>query len=337
MNKVAKLSSHERDLIAIWYGQKISIRQIAKRISRYPSTILREINRNSCFDKFSHKEYYVAIHAQATTKDRKSLAGKRYPLKNRFIYSYVFNKLRLGWSPEQIAGRLRKKYGRTIICPETIYRFVYSKTNQEKKLWEYLPWKRIKRRRKQHGRSVHRGKIPFRVSIHHRPETIDERRSFGHWEGDSIMGRRIDADGIHTEVERLSRKVMGKKIIDLTSEETSNIQQQMFSRLPLRARQSTTLDNGRENHLHFRLKEKLKMNTYFADPYSSWQRGSNEFHNGLIRRYLPKKTDFSRITQEELDDILEEINNRPRKCLNYNTPNEVFNYLLKNEGCCNST
>lgn len=331
MKKVAKLSTEERDLIAIWYVQKISIRQMAKRLKRYPSTILREIRRNSFRDRFNHQEYYVAIHAQSRTDQRKSSAGKRHPLKNPQIYAYVLAKLKQGWSPELIAGRLRKTYGKTIIGHETIYRFIYDQNNQEKNLWEYLPWKRTKRKKK-HGRLVHRGKIPFRVSIHLRQETVNRRLVFGHWEGDSLEGRRIISDGIHTEVERLSRKVMAKKVGQITSEETIQAQEEMFDGLPSKARKSTTLDNGRENHLHFRLKVKLKMRTYFADPYSSWQRGTNEFHNGLIRRYLPKGTDFSKISQEELDDIVWEINNRPRKVLNYNTPEEVFKTYLKSEG-----
>lgn len=336
MKKVAKLSSQERDLIAIWYGQKVSIRQIAKKLNRYPSTILREIKRNSWQDSNTKENYYVAIHAQAQTIKRKSLAGKRLSLKNPFVYAYVLNKLRSGWSPELISGRLRKRFGKTTICHETIYRFIYSKSNQEKKLWEYLPWKRQKRKKK-HGRLVHRGRIPFRVSIHLRPREVNQRLVFGHWEGDTLIGRRFIKDGIHTEVERLSRKLIASKVNSLTSQETFGIQKSMFLKLPNYARQSTTLDNGVENYLHFRLREVLKMQTYLADPYSSWQRGTNEFHNGLIRRYLPKRTDFSKISQEEVDDIVEEINNRPRKVLNYNTPNEVFNLYLKKARCCNST
>ena len=326
MKKVNKLSAQERDLIAIWHGQKVSIRQIAARLNRQPSTISREIKRNIFKGK-----YYVAIHAQYITEQRKSLAGKRHPLKNPETYSYVLRRIKDGWSPEQIVGRLSRNHGRTIICPETIYRFIYAKENEEKRLWEYLPWKR-KKRKKKSGRKVHRTRIPDRVSIHLRPEKVNQRLVFGHWEGDSIEGRKIDKDGIHTEIERLSRMTMAKKVKDLTSKETSRIQEEMFSQLPKKARKSTTLDNGRENHLHIRLRKKLNMKTYHCDPYSSWQRGSNEYHNGLIRRYLPKKTDFSTISQEELNDIVNEINNRPRKVLNYNTPKEVFKAHLKQSG-----
>jgi IS30 family transposase len=278
--------------------------------------------------KKTREKYYVSIHAQNLTEERKSKAGKRHPLKSPEIYNYVLEKLRFSWSPEQIAGRLKKKYGKTVICHETIYRFIYSKKNQNKRLWEYLPWKRKKRKKKK-GRKVHRGKIPDRVSIHSRSEKVNQRVVFGHWEGDSVEGKKINKQAIHTEVERLSRLTMANKVKDLTSKETSKTQEKMFSQLPKRARKSTTLDNGKENHLHAKLRKKLNMKTYHCDPYSSWQRGTNEYHNGLIRRYLPKGTDFNTITQEELNDIVKEINNRPRKVLNYNTPKEVFQSYLK--------
>ena len=326
MKKIPKLIAQERDLIAVWRGKELSIRQIAKKLNRFPSTISREIKRNVFWDQYNEKRYYVAIHAQAESLTRKSLAGKRYPLKNPGIYSFVLKKLKNGWSPEEIAGRLRKVCGKTVICHETIYQFIYAQENKGKNLWEYLPRKQ-KKRKKQKGRKVHRSRIPDRVSIRLRPKRVNNRSVFGHWEGDNIEGRRVDKDGLHTEVERLSRLTMAKKVVDLTSEQTSRVQQEIFSELPKKARKSTTLDNGRENHCHYKLK-KLGMKTYFADPYSSWQRGTNEYHNGLIRRYLPKGTDFSTISQQELDDIVEEINNRPRKCLNYNTPKEIFNAYL---------
>lgn len=331
MKKASKLITQERDLIAVWLGQEVSIRQTATRLKRSPSTVAREIERNSFYDQLNERKYYVAIHAQAKTQKRKSLAGRRHPLKNQAVYAYVLGKIRAGWSPEQIAGRLRRKYGETVICHETIYRFIYVQENQDRKLWEYLPWKRKKRKRKS-GRKVHRGQIPNRVSIRQRQEVVNKRLVFGHWEGDTLEGKKINKDGIHTEAERLSRMTKALKLKTITSQETVKAQEEIFSPFPRQARKSTTLDNGRENHLHSRLTRKLGMKTYFADPYSAWQKGTVEHHNGLIRRYLPKGTDFSKLTQEELDDIVEEINNRPRKVLNYNTPKEVFESYLKSSG-----
>lgn len=144
-----------------------------------------------------------------------------------------------------------------------------------------------------------------------------------------MEGRRSVGDGIHTEVERVSRKLLARKVGRIASRETAKAQLRMFGQLPAAARRSTTLDNGRENHHHGQLRRKLGMQAYFADPYSSWQRGTNENTNGLVRRYLPKKTDFTNLTQTELDDIVEEINNRPRKVLAYKTANEVYSEEIK--------
>ena len=266
----------------------------------------------------------MAIHAQNTFSKRKSEAGKRHPLKNEEVFRWVITRLGRGWSPEQIAGRMKLLFPGNLkmrITHETIYRFIYSPEFKYRKFWEYLPWGR-KIRKHKHGRKVHRGSIPERISIHLRPEVIDNRLEFGHFEGDTVEGKG-HRDGVHTEVERMSRKYFARLVTQIDSEEAIKAQEEIFSPLPKWARRSTTLDNGRENHLHMKLKD-LGMNTYFADPYSSWQRGSNEYHNGLFRRYFPKGTDFKTVTQEEIDECVEEINSRPRKCLGYFTPNEVF-------------
>lgn len=315
MVKRGKLTEEERDAIALLKSQGISVREIGRRLDREHSTILREIKRN----RFG--EYYVSIHAQNLSGKRKSDAGKRTPLKDKKTYSYVLEKLGQGWSPEQIAGRLSLELGKHILCPETIYQFIYSKEAKEQKLWEYLPRKQ-KHRKKHHGRSSQRVHIPQRVSIHLRPEEINNRTILGHWEGDTVEGKGRK-DGIHTEVERVSRFLLAKKIPAITSSETAKAQLSMFEAFPEEARCSTTLDNGKENHLHTAL-HVIGMKTYFADPYSSWQRGTNENTNGLLRRYLPKKTSFHNLTQEELNDIIEEINNRPRKVLHYKTPTEIL-------------
>jgi transposase, IS30 family len=253
-------------------------------------------------------------------------ARARHPLKNKSVYKYVLRKLRYGWSPEQISGRLRLMKPNNPywhIHHETIYRYIYATENKEKNLFEYLPRKQKKRKRK-YGRKTHRSRIPDRVSIHDRPEEVKNRNEFGHWEGDSIEGKG-HRGGIHTEVERKTRFMMATFIKDLTAGDTSNKASQMFRDLPIRAKKSTALDNGKEFVKH----KQFGLPTYFCDPYSSWQRGTNENSNGLIRRYLPKKADFSNYQQWELDDMIAEINNRPRKCLGFRTPQEVFEEELK--------
>lgn len=320
MKHAAKLTAEERDRIAVWFREKVGVREVARRLGRTPSTISRELTRNRHV-----VAGYVAIHAQHQAAERKSLAGTRHPLKDPGTYAYVHDKLRSGWSPELIAGRLRDMHGRPVLHHETIYRFVYAPKNARKTLWEYLPWKRTKRRRKS-GRRVHRSHIPQRVSIRERPQTVNDRSEFGHWEGDTVEGKG-HRDGIHTEVERMSRFLAAAKVPRIASEETIGVQRSMFASLPKDARKSTTLDNGREHHRHHTL-HLLGMRTYFCDPYSSWQRGTNEYHNGLLRRYVPKGTDFSTVPDDELQDIVAEINARPRKCLGFKTPAEVFSQQL---------
>lgn len=322
-----KLSGKERDKIALLKVSGESMSEIALKLGRSKSTIWDELNRNGTWE--GGEFTYEAIFAQEEYELRKSKAGRREPLKNDFVYKYTIDKLRSGWSPEQISGRLKREHksdNNLTVSHEAIYQYVYNPKNCEERLWEYLP--RHKKKRKQKGgRKVHKSRIENRISIHLRPKTIDQRLEFGHFEGDTVegLGHR---DGFHTEVERLSRITFAVKVKSISSEEALKAQKEIFTDLPNKARMSVTLDNGRENHLHSELKKDLGINTYFADPYSSWQRGTNEYHNGLIRRYFPKKTNLTEVTQEELNEVLWEINNRPRKVLQYQTPLEVFNYYL---------
>jgi len=298
---------------------------IAKRLGRSCSTIGREIERN-----FKCK-VYVSIHAQNKWKVRKSKAGYRHPLKNEKVFRWVITRLIRGWSPEQIKGRMKLVFSNDPsmrITHETIYRFIYSERYKHRKFWEYLP-RHHKKRSKWHGRKAHAGSIPNRISIHKRPKIVDRNIEFGHFEGDSVEGKN-HKDGVHTEVERLSKMYFVRKVSEISSLESIKAQFEIFKTIPENKRKSTTLDNGRENHYHQTLK-RIGMKAYFADPYSSWQRGSNEYHNGLLRRYFPKGTDFGKITQKEIDNCVWEINNRPRKCLGYYTPNEVFLSKLNNQ------
>lgn len=179
------------------------------------------------------------------------------------------------------------------------------------------------KRRKRNGRKVQRVRIPDRVSIHNRPKTIAKRKQFGHWEGDSIVGKN-HISGLHTEYERVSSLTRFERLNRITASEVVSAAKKVFGILPVHAKRSTTLDNGSEhvNHKEFGIK------TYFADPYASWQRGGNENCNLWIRYYFPKRTDFSTITDEELNDVEWELNNRPRKRLKFKTPHEVFEECL---------
>lgn len=328
-----KLTPEERDEIARLHSKGCGVREIARSLGRSPSTISTELAAGMWHDNNVHETVYVAIHAQRLRNKRAKHSHEHTALGHEPLEAYVRLKVQAGWSPEQIAGRLPKDHpldSRMRVSYETIYKFIYAPEQAGEKLWEYLPRKQRKRRKKP-GRKVHRSRIPDRVSIHDRPKVVDRRTTFGHWEGDTVEGKRSVGDGIHTEVERLSGKLLARKVARITSDDTATVQLRMFRSLPRRARRTTTLDNGRENHAHGRLKVTLGMQAYFADPYSSWQRGTNENTNGLLRRYLPKGTDFQTVTPGELTAIVEEINNRPRKRLDYQTPNEVFSKQLR---CC---
>ncbi|KKT77392.1 MAG: Transposase for insertion sequence element IS4351 [Candidatus Nomurabacteria bacterium GW2011_GWA1_46_11] len=321
-----KLSETERDLLAIWKAQGTSNKECARRLSRHPSTIGRELTRNRL-----NEERYVAIYAQTKAQSReKQVAYSKPQLKNSDIFTYVTGHLEMGWSPDQISGRLGYEHpgdDHWQITAETIYRWIYQpKQMKGKHPWyEYLRRKQ-KRRVKYQGRKAHSSQIPDRVSISQRGTLANLRLEFGNWEGDTVEGL-AHRNGVHTEAERMSRKILAAKIDSITSIQTTTVQEQLFARYPPFARKSTTLDNGKENHQHTRLHQ-LSMKTYFAHPYSSFERGTNEHGNWHLRYYFPKGTDFTTVSEEELQDVVEEINNRPRKILGYKTANERFTELL---------
>ena len=325
MKKQKKLTAVERDQIALLHTREISNSKIARRLGREVSTIGRELKRNRW------GESYIAIHAQNQARERAiRVAHSKQPLKNSDVYDYVTEHLRDGWSPDQIAGRIKREHpddSHWWITAETIYRWIYQpeQVKRDDPWYEYLRRKQ-KKRKKCKGRREHRAHIPDRVSIHERPEEINNRTIFAHWEGDTVEGKG-HKDGVHTEVERMSRFIMARKVEAIDSDATIRVQQHMFADLPSQARKTTTLDNGRENHLHKRLRL-LRMKVYFADPYSSWQRGTNEHGNWHLRYYFPKGTDFRQVSDEELQDVVDEINTRPRKILGYMTAQEKFNQLL---------
>ena len=308
-----QIQPNERDKIAFYLAKKFSLRQIAKQLNRSPSSISDEIKRNS------YHNIYTSIKAQDRSDFRKRMARKRHYLKDKETADYVIEKLKLGWSPEQIDGRLKLEKGYRVISYECIYQYIYSKINKSKKLWRFLPLKRKKRQKKE-GRKVSKSKIPNRVSIHLRDKSVESRNIFGHWEADSVIGQQTKSKIIHTEVERKTRYLQAIIINSKLAIDTVEIQKKIFSNLPAK---TVTMDNGLEFVKHEEL-NKMGIKTYFADPYCSGQRGTNENTNGLIRRYLPKKTNFNNLDQAELNDIVWEINNRPKKVLKFNSPFEVL-------------
>jgi len=357
--KHKKLTRTERELLSQWKNEGLSNIKCAERLGRDKSTIGRELTRNKTRVAAGLNDWeiiYEPLHAHSVAIERKQKAyDAKHPLKNPDVYSYVLDNLRGGWSPEQISGRLREQDHKGEphwqICMETIYQFIYKEktdktrqgvkqnqvldkrlsggdgvitiTDYDKPLWEYLRRKQ-KKRRKKGGRKVQRVRIPDRVSIHARPTIVARRKQFGHWEGDSIVGKN-HTSGLHTEYERVSSLTRLEYLVRITAAEAVVATRKIFNPLPCHARRTTTLDNGSEHVRH----SDFGLQAYFADPYSSWQRGGNENCNMWIRYYFPKGTDFSTILDEELRDVEWELNNRPRKRLNFKTPQEVFDYYLK--------
>lgn len=336
MSKIPKhrnLTKSERILIAQWIRGGKSNKGIAKELGRDVSTIGREIKRNSIVRlgvDGKAVRVYEPLHAHTKALRKRQKAWKaKHPLKNKKVFAYVLDHLRCGWSPEQISGRLKLEHPNDTarhICHETIYRFIYSVKQKDRAYWEYLRRKQV-RRRKRNGRKSQRIRIPDRISIHQRPDEVEQRRVPGHWEGDSLIGKG-HANGLHTEYERVTSITKFERLKRITADETLKAMKKIFDPLPDKLKKSSTVDNGSEMIKH----KEAGIKIYFADPYSAHQRGGNENANMWIRYYFPKGTDFSNISDEELKDVEWELNNRPRKRLGFKKPIEVWNEVINRHG-----
>jgi transposase, IS30 family len=314
-----QLSQEEREHIAYLLSEEKSLGDIAKSLGRNKGTISRELARNSA------PEYrrYTPCRAHARACERKITANTHERLKNNFIRQYVRDGLKKGWSPEQIAGRIRIDHPGYSVNHEAIYQYIYHPQNPDRvEMINLLRRAHKKRTNKSIGRKVRKAAIPNRISIETRPRSIENRNRYGHWEGDSLISRKSKA-ALNTLAERKSRLVLITKLPRKGAAETNKAVINRLKMLPANGRQTLTLDNGTENAKHELLSARLGIKCYFAHPYASWERGTNENLNGLIRWYLPKGTDFSKITPEQIARIEYLLNSRPRKCLGYKTPLEV--------------
>jgi IS30 family transposase len=315
-----QLTQDERDLIAHLHAKGLARSAIARRIGRDKSTISRELRRNGS----GIYDVYLAHKAQSRAVIRKSQSGHRPRLKNKRIRQYVIRKLKQGWSPEQISGKLKDTYPGLNISHEAIYQFVYDKeTLKEINLKAYLPRANRKRRPRGHSRKHKKLHIPRRISIDDRPKYIDKRKQIGHWESDTMISRASQASVVII-LERVTRYVKLAKVQAKQARYVSNAINRRLGRLPDSARRTITYDNGSENVDHERINRVLGTDSYFCNPYHSWEKGSVENAVGLLRRFLPKKTDIAKITKEQIKHIENRLNHRPRKCLNFKTPYEVF-------------
>lgn len=319
-----------------------SLRQIATALGRSPATISREVARNSWRPSHLAEAYrpyrparlktdwwtgraYVASRAEAAARSRHH--GRRARMSHDPLVAYVTERLRRGWSPLVISGRLRLDHPddeRMRACPETIYAWIYVTQDRAAGLSGYLA-RAHRRRRHTGGRRTVGSPIRLRVGVSHRPKAADERSQAGHWEADSVICKH---GVIHTLVDRATRFMLTALLPDKTAAATSAAQTRLLDGLPTHMRRTITYDNGSEFAAHHTLVESHGVLTYFADPYSSWQRGTNENRNGVLRRYLPKGTDITHLDPTELADITTEINNRPLRVLGYHTPAEAHQQAL---------
>ncbi len=319
----------------------LSLRAIARKLKRAPSTVSRDLARMG-----KHWPRYDAPNAffGALYRRRNSRNGMRKLLPASPLFEHVASQLRAGWSPLQIAGRLRRMDEATrpgIVCHETIYTALYALPRGElrRELLSALRQGRQNRRPRSRGTN-RRGFVTDDIKIAERPEDVAGRLIPGHWEGDLIKGA-ANRSAVGTLVERTSRLVLLARMDALDADTTRCAFESAFDNVPEPFRKTLTYDRGTEMARHAQLTRNTGIKVYFADPYSPWQRGSNENANGLIRQYLPKGTDLSPFSQDQLNEIAERLNNRPRKVLDFLTPNEVFQQLLADaqatgQTCCAS-
>lgn len=323
-NKYTHLSSEERDKIAVLRARGCSYGSIARAIDRDKATVYRELGRN----RSPVYNVYLPHKADGRAKDRKSRSGERPRLKNRIVRRYVIAKLKLGWSPEQISGKLAKKYPERSVSYEAIYQYIYDKeTRKRVNLAVYLP--RAHKKRKLFGQGHHHKNkihIPRRVSINDRPQYIAKRAKPGHWEADTVISRQ-SKKALAVSIERKSRMIHIDKLTAKKSRKLVKALTSRLSRYPKELRRTITYDNGSENVEHEKINKMLGTKSYFCNPFHSWEKGSIENAIGLVRRFLPKKTDFAIISHDQVRKIENLLNNRPRKCLNYQTPREVMKSL----------
>lgn len=327
MKKYSHLTVLERETLAYGLIQGKSLGNIAKSMGRAKSTLSREISRT-----MQRGSTYSALTGQYFAKLRRSALRKKKRIENNpDLQEYIHSHLRLRWSPEQIAARLRMEYSHEVnmqISHETIYTYLYVLPRGELRaeLLSYLRQKQ-RSRRKRTKAHTNRGQIPNLISIEERPKEVDNRTIPGHWEGDLVMGKgRKSALG--TLVERTTRTTILVPLVKKDAPAVRRAFARETKKLPQQMRLSLTYDRGTEMSQHILFTKQTKIKVYFAHPQSPWERGTNENTNGLVRQYFPKGTDFHKVTREQIKKVQDLLNGRPRKVLDFQTPYEVFSNIV---------
>ena len=319
MKKYHHLTQRERYLISYYLSIGKKQYEVADLLGCNASTISRELKRN--IYEFYNLRKYEYLFADWQARNREEIKPKRKDF-NENIKAYVISKLKIQHSPDQIKGSMIKDIGKSISI-ETIYKFIYKDKQEGGLLYTNLRWQNKKRKKRFHGRVRQRvyGSIP-RKSIHERDNIIEEKSRFGDIEIDTVIGKN-HKQALVTLVDRKTKYTWIKKLVFKRSDLLSLAVNKMLN--PIKKHIHTiTADNGSEFAAYEKMENKLGIKFYFCDPYSSWQRGLNEHTNGLIRQYLPKKTDFTTVSYKTIKMIQNRLNNRPRRVLNYKTPREAY-------------
>lgn len=323
MSKISRITFYEREKIEYYLKKGISFREIGKKLCRQHTDISREVKRNG-----GPHLPYRAVDAQRVYESRlrKKNKKKLEKFQNQELREYVKEKIKEELSPDQIAGRLKNepppKLAGSTISHESIYQYIYNGPGRFEYLYPHLRTKRHKRQRRFSRKKRSKINIPERVSIHERPESIDRKERFGDWETDSMIFSK-QKEILSTQYERKTMLCRLHKLADKTAKETENAIADSIESLPQGAFLSITRDNGTENAKHLESLDNFGVPSYYCDAYCSWQKGGDENLNKLVRQYLPKAMDMSKVSEEEVYAIQERLNNRPRKSLNYLTPNEA--------------
>lgn len=316
-NAFRHMNEEDRDTLAILFNRGRKLCDIAQFLGFSTSTLSREIKRNTTVTG------YRPHAANRIAQNRFSESHRRPRLRSPALRDYIESKMRIGWSPEIIAGRLKRNpvIGPKLpaVSPEAIYQWVYAdarhliaslvRGHRRRRHRPGLPWKKVS--------------IPHRISIDHRPPETNTRLQAGHWEGDLLLSAGRSA--LQVVVERKTRFIRLRKIPNKSAHVVYQAIHGILSPIPPRLRSTITYDNGLENALHCDLNAVLGMQSYFCAPYHSWEKGTVENTNGLVRRYLPKRVNFDMLQDEHIERIETRLNNRPRKCLDFQTSAEVFN------------
>lgn len=329
--KYKQLNIEKREKIQELLWQDKSLRYIAKEINVSVSTVSREVKRN---ESGNHHKYSPRL-AQDKAESNKTRRGRKDRLKNESIRDYVTSKLKLKWSPEQISGRIEWDIGEKI-SHEAVYQFIYYQVHRDgygyvKPNHEDLRIHLRRNRKRRQPKGARKGQRIFKpngISINERDEVVNLRLRYGDWEGDSVESCN-HLPGVNTLLERKSGMYLITKVRDKTGKSTREAVASRMINIPKHLKHTLTLDNGPENKDWRPMENETKLKVYFAEPYHSWERGSNENANGLLRQYFPKGTNFATISSIELSDVEYLINTRPRKRLGYKSPLEIWSVAVR--------